>query len=360
MRQRNNQGSKIEDRESRINHSLSSILYPLFFLVSLCSVGCADPVPTLSPATSPDATPRTSSRLRYFDIINLDVRDVPLLMALDELAARGYVIEKTYLSSAALIADALARGDADIGLLNNQTMWIAITKGASVRTIAQFTASTSVLAAKREIKSCREIGGRRLAVATTRGLSPALFDVYLKQHCGSVAPQFLVILESAGRAAALLAGEVDATIMPGEELLKLQRESPGLFHSLMSYAQAFPKFQIDGLHVRRPWAEQNPEMVKDFLRALLKAHRLVAANPQLLFDESVKRLSLDAATAQAIGESHLRMGIWDGHGGLTPENIQYTLDFLTNIAVLPSGLQIEDVADLSYLNAVLNELGRQE
>jgi ABC-type nitrate/sulfonate/bicarbonate transport system substrate-binding protein len=347
--------SGIEDRGSKANDLLSSILYPVFFLVCLIAVGCGER------ASAPPETPasRTSGTLRYFDLINLDVRDVPLLMALDALEAQGYTVEKTYLSGGTLIAEALARGDADIGLLNNQTMWMAITKGAPVRTIAQFTASTSVLAAKHAITSCRELDGRRVGVATMRGLSPAVFDAYLKQNCAGVTPQFLVILESAGRAAALLAGEIDATILPGEELLKLQREAPGQFHDLMSYAQEFPKVQIDGLHARRQWMQQNPKMVKEFLRALLRAYRQVAANPQLLFDESVKRLALDPATAKAVGEAHLRAGIWNANGGLTSENVQYTIDFLTNIAALPSGLKVEDVADLSYLNAVLNVIGRQ-
>jgi ABC-type nitrate/sulfonate/bicarbonate transport system substrate-binding protein len=127
----------------------------------------------------------------------------------------------------------------------------------------------------------------------------------------------------------------------------------------MSYATEFPNVLIDGLHVRREWAKQNPDIVKGFLRALLKAHRAVAANPQRLIDESVRRLSLDPATAKAVAEAHLRAGIWDANGGLTSEDIQYTIDFLTTLAVLASGLKVQDVADLSYLQAVLNELGRQ-
>ncbi len=300
-----------------------------------------------------------SNTLRYFDLINVDVRNVPLLMALDELQTQGYIIEKTHLASGVLIADALARGDADIGMLNNQTMWIAIAKGAPVRTIAQYTSSTLVIAAKQNIASCRELNSRRLAMPATRGLSPMLFDWYLKQNCPGVAPEIVVIPESAGRAAALLSGEIDASAMPGEELLKVQRKAPGQFHEILSYAHAFPDIQIDGLHVRRQWAEQNPELVKDFLRALLSAHRRVGEHPQLLFDESVKRLALDPETAKTVGEAHLRMRIWDANGGMTSENLQHTLDFLINMAALAPGAQVKEFADLSYLNAVLEEIRRR-
>ena len=52
-------------------------------------------------------------------------------------------------------------------------------------------------------------------------------------------------------------------------------------------------------------------------------------------------------------------GIWDLNGGLTAGNIQDTIDFLVAIEKLPEGLGVEDVADLSYLEAVLEEMGRQ-
>ncbi len=329
---------------------MRTITVLLIVLLCLSAVSCADRA---------SKSPGKLATLRYFDLINLDVRDVPLLMAFDALEAQGYQVEKTYLASSTLIADALARGDADIGMLNNQTMWIAISKGASVRTLAQFTASTSVLAGKQEIASVAELSNRRVAMPAARGLATALFDLFLKQKHPGVTPQMLVIPESAGRVAALLAGEIDASNLPGEELLKLQREAPGKFHALISYAHEFPEVQIDGLHVRRSWAEEHPQAVKDFLRALLNAHRQVTANPQLLYDESVKRLRLDPATAKAVCDAHLQMGIWHANGGLTVENVQYTLDFLTNIAALQPGVKVEDVADLSYLRAVLDELGQK-
>jgi ABC-type nitrate/sulfonate/bicarbonate transport system substrate-binding protein len=304
-------------------------------------------------------TPEAAKTLRYFDLINLDVRDVPLLMALDDLTNQGYKVEKTYLASGALIADALGRGDADIGMLNNQTMWIAATKGVAVSTVAGFTESTTVIAAKAEIKDCRDLNGKRFGWPSTRGLAPALVEQYLKEQCGGAKPNFLVIAESAGRAAALLSGEIDATTAPGEEFLKIQMDAPGKFREVMSYARAYPTIYVEGLHVRRQWAAENPDGVKDFLRALLRAQRRVTADPELLFSESVKRLSLEPATAKAVGQSHLRNRIWDANGGLTEEKVQDTLAFLTKIGALQPGVQVKDVADLSYLNAVLDEVGRQ-
>jgi ABC-type nitrate/sulfonate/bicarbonate transport system substrate-binding protein len=336
-------------------------------LLNLVAAGCAGlvslPAPTAAPTVAPSAvsssTPRPLGTIRFFDLVNLDVRDVPLLMAMDSLRAQGYTIETTYLASGALITESLARGDADISMVNNQTIWTAISKGADLRTIAQFTGSTTVFAARREIDDCRALDGKPVGVAATRGVSPSLFGRYLKEQCAGAEPQLVVIPESAGRVAGLVAGELDAAVMPGEAFYQVEEQAPGRFHPLMTYAESFPDVQIDGLHVRREWAGENPEAVKDFLRAMLKAYREVSEEPQVLYEEAAKRLSLDPAVARSVGDSDLQLGIWDANGGLTAENLQYTLDFLKQTDDSLAELRVEDVADLSYLNAVLDEIGRK-
>jgi hypothetical protein len=50
---------------------------------------------------------------------------------------------------------------------------------------------------------------------------------------------------------------------------------------------------------------------------------------------------------------------WDLSGSYTLESVQATLDFLQEHGSLPPGLKAEDVADLSYYEAVLDEIGRQ-
>jgi ABC-type nitrate/sulfonate/bicarbonate transport system substrate-binding protein len=297
-------------------------------------------------------------RIRYADLINIDVRDVPLLMAADDLESKGYTIEKVYLQSSAITTDLLVRGDVDIAMINNQTVWTAIAKGADLRTIGPFTRTTGVVGAADAIRSCQDLDGKSVGVPSSAGLSPLLFRTYLSRHCPGSQPELVVLPESNARADALLTGRVDAALLPSEELLKLQRQGSVPLHAMYAYASEFPDVQAEGLHVRREWAAQHGPAIKDFLRAQLLAYRRVIDHPQVLFDESVKRLSIDADTATAIGGSHLAMHIWDGNGLLTADNVQSTIDFLIKANALPPGTQTRQVADFSYLNAVLDEIGR--
>ena len=66
------------------------------------------------------------------------------------------------------------------------------------------------------------------------------------------------------------------------------------------------------------------------------------------------RLTKDAAIEAYTTGSFLPV-----NGGLTEEDLQYTIDFFTDAGVLEGDLTVEQAADLSYLEAVLEEIGRQ-
>jgi len=113
------------------------------------------------------------------------------------------------------------------------------------------------------------------------------------------------------------------------------------------------------LTVRREWARQNPEVVHDYLRELLLAQRAVLADPQLLSDGIVKYLAEEPAQARELADAYLKAKIWDANGGLSTQSVEYTLQFLRDGGLLSAGSRPEDVADVSYLNSVLDELGRK-
>jgi ABC-type nitrate/sulfonate/bicarbonate transport system substrate-binding protein len=110
--------------------------------------------------------------------------------------------------------------------------------------------------------------------------------------------------------------------------------------------------------VRREFGEQHPEMVKDVIRALFAARRSIQ-DPQVLREAVIKYLDLEPDEAQQVADTYLEQEIWDASGTYTLETVQATIDFLQEYGDLAPGLTAEDVADLSYYDAVLDEIGRQ-
>jgi ABC-type nitrate/sulfonate/bicarbonate transport system substrate-binding protein len=340
--------------------AVASLLVAVAIALPACRNGVSA-VPTESQTGAPSPTSSASgagTRIRFADLVNVDVRDVPLLMAFDDLVARGYVIEKTYLTTSTLITDALARGDVDVAMSNTQTAWGAVAKGADVTTVGEATGPSNVLVANERIGSCADLDGRPMGVSSLSGFSPLLITLFFERHCPGIEPRSLLLPESSSRAAALLSGRVDATMLPTDDFLTIQRQSSVPFHVLMAQAADFPDLKIDALHVRRAWALEHPRAVEDLIRAQLEAHRLVAAQPARLYEESVRRLSVERAAVEAVANVHLAAGTWDLNGGLTRENIASSIDFLTTAGALPAGMTAAQVADLSYLDRVLDDIGR--
>ena len=46
-------------------------------------------------------------------------------------------------------------------------------------------------------------------------------------------------------------------------LPQAEQEAPGKFRALIEFSREFSRVQVDGLHVRGEWAEENPEFVKN-------------------------------------------------------------------------------------------------
>jgi ABC-type nitrate/sulfonate/bicarbonate transport system substrate-binding protein len=300
-----------------------------------------------------------SGTIRFSLLDSTDVKDVPLLMALDALEEQGYTTEVVSFAKTSLIPPALIREDIDVASVSTTLGWAAIAQGADIATVAGRVNTSFFLVANMDVQSCSDLEGKILTFATRQSVGYVMFEEYLDQNCAATTPEILLISGSANRVAGLELGEVDGAYLELEHWLRLQEIAPGEFHVLIDFAKEFPEVRISTYSVRRKWAEENREQVEDFARALLVAHRSVIADPHLLRDAIVKYLSIDAARAQELAEAYLLEEIWDPNGQLSSEQVQATLDFLSAADMLPADLKVEDVADLSYFNAVLDEIGRQ-
>jgi ABC-type nitrate/sulfonate/bicarbonate transport system substrate-binding protein len=309
-------------------------------------------------AGSAACTSLVPTRIRVLVIANSDVRDIPLVMAVEELRNQGYQIEITPMMSGALMADALSRGDAELASFNNETLWAAIAKGLRAKTIVQRLSFPNLVVTRQGV-TCRAMNGRPLAIGSQTGLNPRLVSRYFESRCPGTEPQVLVIPDSAARTAALVGGTVDAALLPLEEFLKLQKAAPGKYATLVDLTKEFPQLQVNAVQARGDWLEQHPREVREVIRTLLLMHRRINTDPRLLYGRVFDLLKIEPAETKPMVDALIAAGAWDPNGALTKDNVQYTLTFLQETGAVPKALRVEDVADLAPLNDVLNEIGRQ-
>jgi ABC-type nitrate/sulfonate/bicarbonate transport system substrate-binding protein len=168
-----------------------------------------------------------------------------------------------------------------------------------------------------------------------------------------------LISDQNSRVASLLSGKVDGAYLEVESWLQVNSQAPGKFRIAIDYAKEFPQVQYSTFTVRRLWAQQNPEIVKDFIRALLNANRRLVGHPDVLQEEIVKYFPADASSAKNWAQIIGGLGVWEVNGSLTAQNVQSTVDYLASKGSFSANTKANDVSDLSYLNAVLDEIGRQ-
>jgi NitT/TauT family transport system substrate-binding protein len=317
-----------------------------------CVVACAAGLPGNLAAEDP---PR---RIRVAFSSTVDFGDLPSLMAHALLAADGYEVVPTFFARAQLAADALARAQVDVGNGSTRTYWAAIGKGANITTITEQVGNGWALVSASEIRTCADLHARRLAITGDGSVSAAISIAYLRSRCPGVEPRIVTIAGSEHRAAALLAGRIDATPLELAESLYLAVRAPERFRTLVRFADELPFLATTGVQVNRSWAARNPQAVRDYLKALLTTHRKILRQPELLVAEARSRLRFDPSLLAQVVEAHLRSNAWDPNGRLTEAVVRESLAFFARSGSLPESLTAERVADLSHLERVLDDIGR--
>lgn len=210
------------------------------------------------------------------------------------------------------------------------------------------------------MKECSELDGKRLAIHSEGAVSTAMTKNWINETCPGINPEWMIVPGSPNRAAALLAGEIDATPAELADAIRLQRERPGEFNVLADFATDLAELKTTSFYANTTFLEEHPEAAKDFIKALLEVHREIAANPNIVTEAAPKLLpEVPEENLEVITKAYMDINAWDVNGALTDESVAYSLDFFVQAGSVEPGLNAADIADLSFLNDVLKEMGRQ-
>jgi ABC-type nitrate/sulfonate/bicarbonate transport system substrate-binding protein len=281
-----------------------------------------------------------------------DFGDLPSLVAHERLRSQGYQVEATFFSAPDIAVEAAARGSVDVIHASIIGAWTAIGRGARIRTVMSHLANPYRLVVAPGLSSCADLDGRRLALTTDAGVSTHLVTAFIDEECPSARPEVLLITESTSRAAAFLAGSVDASALDLSSLHWLQQRAPGRFKVLSDFSTRWPGIRTTGVHVNTAWAAERPEVVREYLRAMVAANRSVMADPGLLVSAARDHLS-QSEDWTTVARWYLDAHVWLEQGGLTRADVERTLDFFKAYSHLDQQLAVDAVADVSFLERAL-------
>ena len=360
--------------------SLKIIIFVFAFVLSACSTAAPETVEVTRIVTETETVteqvevevtrvvevevevPAETKIFRVAFPSSLDIDDVAALLAFEKMQDEGFAVAPTFYAQGELAAAAVATGQADFGV-GASTVWLsAIIAGEDLVGIMEQTANGWSIMGINDVGGCEEIGGMRTAIHSEGSVSTAMLRAYIEENCPGTEPEYLVIPGSENRAAALMAGEIDVTPAELIDSIRVQELQPGEFHRIANFATDLPGLKTGGYWVRRDFAEANPATMESFIRNILETHRRINDEPEWFIEQVPRFLEMedeDIALLPGIVDALLAIDNYPQNGGLTLEAGQFTIDFFTDAGRLDPGLSTEDAYDLSYVEAVLADIGER-
>lgn len=282
---------------------------------------------------------------------------LPLFAAIDQLREEGYEIETPELAEPELLVEGLAREEFQFSSETTNAALLAAQQGAPVTVISDLLENAWTVYGAGDITTCEALDGVRLAIHSEGSASTAMVRSFIANECPGAEPDYLVIAGSPNRYAALLAGEIDASPLELADAIALEAEAGDSFTRVTSMAESLPDLRPTTLYGNTDYMAENPEATQALIGAHLEQMRMVSEDPAYLV-ELMETYLPDQENKEEIAEAYAPLFPVDG--GVTEENLAFTIDFFAEAGAIEPGLTVEEAADLSYLQTVVGEMESTE
>lgn len=363
-------------RRASLRRSLLVITTAVF--ITACT-GPADTGPAESPtpdAGSPDATtgqataePTSSPAAITADIrfgfpSEPDLRDTVILLAFERLNERGWTVEPVFFAQPETEIGALVQGDIELGTGASPAPLAAIQGGADLQMVAATTNGTAAwfVVARADIESCDDIVGEPFALHSAGGSTTGYANFWIDQNCSPEAQEQIEPFYIAGaenRAAAMLTGEVAATLLERAHIEFLESESPGTFEVLAAFGEdpEIADLNTDVITANGAFLAENEPVVTELLAELMRTYIDAEDDPEILREVGEEYQLWDEDSADVIRELY-ETGVFDSQLTMTEETVADTIAFLEEYQDLTPGLTPEDVAELEPLSSAQAQVGQ--
>ena len=256
------------------------------------------------------------------------------------------------MSAPASIA-ALANGDIDYTLLTGSVIRAAI-RGLPVRIVAGLmTSSAHVFLSRPEIKTIKELAGKRVGLAGFGDATHVLARIILAKH--GVDPdkdvQFIGLGSDSGRFTALQQNLADMVVTsPPWDF-----EGKKLGYNILARAYEHVNYPLAGVGVNQKSLQTNRAQVKRVVKSLVRANRFMRDNRE----ESVKILIAwgKGKPEHAYAAYDSTVKIISPDGGIPDDGLRILIDQAKRDVKVTRDVPVSEITDFSILREVQKELG---
>jgi NitT/TauT family transport system substrate-binding protein len=233
----------------------------------------------------------------------------------------------------------------------------AALKGAPIKAVYYtYKTSTFQFVARPEITSAQNLKGKAVAVSSPGSSNDQAARLMLKK-LGLEAARDVRILSTGDSQARILAMDSNlAAASPVNPDVAAYLVFKG-YRILMSSAETYP-VPFSGMAVHDDLIKENPELIKRWLRAHVRAILYIRQNPEEAAQVAAKELKVAPDVALAATKLLLPLLSGDDPGGFTETGMRLNLEYAASRQGGEGGnVPIAQVADLSLLREVQREMG---
>jgi NitT/TauT family transport system substrate-binding protein len=317
-----------------------------------------------TPTACAAASASTTAKVRYgLPTAPPAITTVGVYFALDNgfFKEEGLDVEVTPYNGAVTSVRALLSRDAEIVMTGGDTAFLAQANGAPIKIISSpVSKGTDSVVADRSVEGFKDLTGKQYAIANPGDTSHVTARLLAERN--GISPdsiEFVAIGGPADRARALLSGKVNASTMT---ILILQpildALDKGEVKVLTTLAKEFPDLPLAYNVTRDDLAKDQAPMLTKFLRAEIKGYRWAAQNPEqaaTIAEKYIKEVPHELMTRGFKGL--IELGVYGLDGGLSLEGIDRTQKLLVDLGALKRTVPAADVANASFVDAAVKDLG---
>jgi NitT/TauT family transport system substrate-binding protein len=248
---------------------------------------------------------------------------------------------------------ALSNGDIDGTMLTGTVIRAAI-RGLPVRLVAGLmTSSPHVLLARPEIKTIKDLSGKKVGLAGFGDATHVLARLILARN--GIDPekevQFVPLGTDSARFSALQQKLADAVVTSPP--LDFEGKKSG--YNILARAYQYVNYPLSGVGVSIKSIEQNRDQVKRMIRALIKASRFIRENRE----EAVKVLIAwaKAKPEHAYASYDATVKVISHDGSIPADGLNLLIDQAKKDVKITREIPLSDIADFTILREVQKELG---
>jgi ABC-type nitrate/sulfonate/bicarbonate transport system substrate-binding protein len=282
--------------------------------------------------------------------------DVPNEILHERLNKQGWSIKSVEFTRTDLNSQALAQGTVQLAVSQILDPLRTIQKGGKIVFLMENNAGEFVMIAKKEIRDCKGIDGKRFAIHGDTSPVALAGKLWLINEC-KIKPNVLIIPGGENRIVALQNNQIDGTIVQLGDWLNLDSQKPGQYHIIDTGGL----FNISGASIwaNSGWLEKNEEVATAYIAELLKTYRMIHANPK---GAEAAFLKYVPDTPKPVVGTAIRTYLdvvraWPQNGG-DATLVDDTIKFFTERNELKPGMDSKQFVNTAILQNALKIVGK--